>query len=377
MEERQREIEAQTDPAEKRVKQRALEEAQRQGRMRSNGNIRFIGELYKLGMLTDRIMHQCIAKLMKDRHEDSYECMCKLVSTIGEKLEVTEKKQNRDILGKMFAELDRLSRDKAISSRIRFMLRDLIELRANRWVPTRTAGQPRPMTIEEVHEQARQAELKQQAALAEADDRRRGERRRGGGGRDAPRAGGGGGGGGGGDGWNTVSRSSRYDASRVMSALSAGSAPPAAQLKLGPGGGGWGLGSRGASPRPAAAAAGNRYQALRDEARADGRRSRGGSAERPGSRTGSAERAPPPAPASRLKGPADADADYLKRQARAIVGEFLENGDVEVSLGPGAYVFCAVEISVRGAAPSFSHIIFLDKWRHSVFDDYVKSCQIS
>ncbi|XP_043242632.1 eukaryotic translation initiation factor 4 gamma 1-like isoform X2 [Amphibalanus amphitrite] len=327
--ERQREIEAQTDPVERRAKERALEEAQRQGRLRSNGNIRFIGELYKLSMLTDRIMQQCITKLLKDRHEDSYECMCKLVSTIGQKLEVAEKKQGRD-LGKMFAEFERLSVDKKLSSRIRFMLRDLIELRANHWVPTRTTAQPRPMTIEEVHEQARLAEAKQQAALAQAEDRRRSERRRGGGGRDAPRPGG--------DGWSTVGRNSRYDASRMMSAVSAtAAAPPPAQLKLGPGGGsGWGLGAKGASPRRASPATtpgsgANRFQALRAEARS---RSRGGSAERSGSRNSSADRAPPPpaAAASRLKGPADADADYLKRQARAIVGEFLENGDEESAI---------------------------------------------
>jgi hypothetical protein len=44
-------------------------------RRRSLGNIRFIGELYKLKMLTARIMHECIKKLLKSTDEESLECL--------------------------------------------------------------------------------------------------------------------------------------------------------------------------------------------------------------------------------------------------------------------------------------------------------------
>ncbi|XP_037077135.1 eukaryotic translation initiation factor 4 gamma 3-like [Pollicipes pollicipes] len=168
---RQLEIEAQTDPALRREKAHALAEEERRVRLRSNGNIRFIGELYKLGMLTDRIMQQCIVKLLHDKHEDSYECLTKLVTTIGQKLEKAEQTRGKN-LSPQFDEFRRLSTDKALSSRVRFMLQDLIELRANSWVSTRAAGQPRPMTIEEVHEQARRQAAEQQVALAQAEDRR-------------------------------------------------------------------------------------------------------------------------------------------------------------------------------------------------------------
>lgn len=60
--------------------------------MRSVGNIRFIGELYKLGMLTDNIMFRCIQSLLNDTSdEERLECLCKLLTTIGKSLEGCKK----------------------------------------------------------------------------------------------------------------------------------------------------------------------------------------------------------------------------------------------------------------------------------------------
>lgn len=55
--------------------------------MRSVGNIRFIGELYKLHMLTRKIMHSCIVQLLSQGDEESLECLCKLLTTVGQDLE--------------------------------------------------------------------------------------------------------------------------------------------------------------------------------------------------------------------------------------------------------------------------------------------------
>ena len=57
-------------------------------RRRSMGNIRFIGELYKLKMLTSRIMHECLRKLTKvHSDEEALECLCRLLTTVGKDLE--------------------------------------------------------------------------------------------------------------------------------------------------------------------------------------------------------------------------------------------------------------------------------------------------
>ena len=52
-------------------------------RRRSLGNIRFIGELYKISMLSGRIMHEYIRKLLLTTDEESLECLCRLLTTVG------------------------------------------------------------------------------------------------------------------------------------------------------------------------------------------------------------------------------------------------------------------------------------------------------
>jgi translation initiation factor 4G len=65
----------------------AKELEEEKSRRRSLGNIRFIGELFKLKMLVEAIMHDCIFKLLKNVDEESLECMCGLLRTIGKDLD--------------------------------------------------------------------------------------------------------------------------------------------------------------------------------------------------------------------------------------------------------------------------------------------------
>lgn len=70
----------------------ALQNARDQARRRSMGNIKFIGELFKLKMLTEAIMHDCVVKLLKNHDEESLECLCRLFSTIGKDLDFEKAK---------------------------------------------------------------------------------------------------------------------------------------------------------------------------------------------------------------------------------------------------------------------------------------------
>ena len=38
-------------------------------------------------MLTENIMHGCVVKLLRSNDEESYECLCKLLFTIGKDLD--------------------------------------------------------------------------------------------------------------------------------------------------------------------------------------------------------------------------------------------------------------------------------------------------
>lgn len=121
-------------------------------RRRMLGNIRFIGELYKESMLTERIMHECIKKLIGEfQHpeEENVEALCKLMSTIGHMIDHPKAKEHIDAY---FFRMTKMSNNQGLPSRLRFMLRDLIDLRKNGWQERRKVEGPKK--IEEVHRDA-------------------------------------------------------------------------------------------------------------------------------------------------------------------------------------------------------------------------------
>ncbi len=57
-------------------------------RKKSLGNIRFNGELFKLQMLSETIMHECITRLLKSSSdEESLECFARLITATGKDLD--------------------------------------------------------------------------------------------------------------------------------------------------------------------------------------------------------------------------------------------------------------------------------------------------
>ncbi|XP_019156331.1 PREDICTED: eukaryotic translation initiation factor 4G-like [Ipomoea nil] len=130
------------------------EEKRIQARRRMLGNIRLIGELYKNKMLTERIMHECIQKLLGDYQnpdEEDIEALCKLMCTIGEMIDHAKAKDQMDTY---FEILSNLANNTDLSSRLRFMLMDVIDLRKNNWQQRRKVEGPKK--LEELHRDAHQ-----------------------------------------------------------------------------------------------------------------------------------------------------------------------------------------------------------------------------
>ncbi|XP_074271968.1 uncharacterized protein LOC141595910 [Silene latifolia] len=123
-------------------------------RRRMLGNYRLIGELYKKRMLTERIMHECIKKVLgqfQKPDEENIEALCKLMSTIGKMIDHPKAKEHMDAY---FDIMGQLSNDMKLSLRVRFMLKDAIDLRKNKWQQRRKIEGPKK--IEEVHRDAAQ-----------------------------------------------------------------------------------------------------------------------------------------------------------------------------------------------------------------------------
>ncbi|XP_029908163.1 eukaryotic translation initiation factor 4 gamma 3 isoform X2 [Myripristis murdjan] len=156
-ERKQKELDSAASGTERERLQEELEEAKDKARRRSIGNIKFIGELFKLKMLTEAIMHDCVVKLLKNHDEESLECLCRLLTTIGKDLDFEKAKPRMD---QYFNQMEKIVKERKTSSRIRFMLQDVIDLRLHNWV-SRRADQG-PKTIEQIHKEAKIEEQEEQ-----------------------------------------------------------------------------------------------------------------------------------------------------------------------------------------------------------------------
>lgn len=131
------------DAKRKKDLQSELAEYDRKIRMKSVGNIKFIGELYKQRMLTSNIMNLCINHLLQTPDEENLECLCKLLTTIGK---IFEEKNDLSLYFKKLSELVNQKGVNKINSRIRFMIQDIIDLRLNKWIPRHNDNNPKTIS---------------------------------------------------------------------------------------------------------------------------------------------------------------------------------------------------------------------------------------
>ncbi|TWW55661.1 Eukaryotic translation initiation factor 4 gamma 1 [Takifugu flavidus] len=140
-----------------------LEQTRCKSRVRLLGTVRFIGELFKLKMLWEPIIHTCIVNLLQDECEESLECVCKLLSTVGKDLDTGTERPKLD---SYCSNISQLVKEQKMSSRIKFMLQDVLALRKNNWVPRRRDEGPK--TIQQLHQEVKQAEEREMLELEKA-----------------------------------------------------------------------------------------------------------------------------------------------------------------------------------------------------------------
>lgn len=159
----------------------AAEKAKRRGL----GLVRFIGELYKLQMLREKMlvhllhfrtsalnplwrrlracmlisssfslnsMHECIKKLIANPaspEEEDIESLCKLLFTVGKQLEEGKDQNAAKYMDIYFTRLQMVIDKHSVSSRLEFMILDLMDTRRNGW-KQRTAATG-PKSIAQIH----------------------------------------------------------------------------------------------------------------------------------------------------------------------------------------------------------------------------------
>ena len=115
------------------------EEIRIQARKKAIGNIKLIGELGKLDLVSEAILHKCLKTLLKrgtnenlaERCED-LECLTKIMQTVGKKL---DQGQGKNLMDQYLERIKKIQSQKDLPLRIKFILQDIIDLRAKNWIP--------------------------------------------------------------------------------------------------------------------------------------------------------------------------------------------------------------------------------------------------
>lgn len=132
------------------------------------GRIKFIGELFKLRLVSDNIIFRdCLPRLLAIAEDELVlEALSQLLTTAGKLLDEKDKPR----LDQVFDQIRKIMSRPGLSSRVRFKLQDLIELRERKWQERNLPAGPRKLA--EIREEAAAAASTATSKTASEADRR-------------------------------------------------------------------------------------------------------------------------------------------------------------------------------------------------------------
>ena len=108
------------------------------------GLVQLVGGLFKLQMLTEHIMHECVDMLLRnidDPDEEDIESLCALLESVGQNLDTTTISSSK--MDPFYGLMKDLIDESKLDSCLRTMLLEVIALRSRNWIPRDIVAAPR------------------------------------------------------------------------------------------------------------------------------------------------------------------------------------------------------------------------------------------
>lgn len=127
-------------------------------RKKSIGLMKFIGELFVMKLIKAQVMLTCCKRLLNPQDEEKLESFCKLMTTIGKRLHSPDEQQGCEAdCAQLWDQVYSLAGKKeggpvAPSTRIKFLLQALVELKENNWIQLRHEHE-KAKTIAQIHKE--------------------------------------------------------------------------------------------------------------------------------------------------------------------------------------------------------------------------------
>lgn len=109
-------------------------------KIRRLGHVVFVGELYKLQLIKTRIMHEAIESVLERPDNESLEVLCKMLSTVGARLDSVASESSRTMTNGYFSKLQEYiahPERAALVPRVVCLMTDVLELRDRKYVARR------------------------------------------------------------------------------------------------------------------------------------------------------------------------------------------------------------------------------------------------
>jgi hypothetical protein len=124
------------------------------------GNIKLIGQLLVHGIVTSKLLVECSEALLRSRSTcaEALESLAALISVAGKQFDNPTWQYHPRLL-QVFACMRAIEKDKSVQARVRFLLRDVLDIRDAGWSHStyKATLQAAPMKLDEVRESAAHA----------------------------------------------------------------------------------------------------------------------------------------------------------------------------------------------------------------------------